>query len=486
MNWRSTRSLVGLSLVAMFGVGDSPPSLGVTFPSTRVLHAASGAKVPPRVQATKNRSSPPPGADVMRFENIEGLILVSATLSGVRDTSGLLVLDTGSGYLALDHLVADRLGLLEDVFVEGSVDFADRALARLKLGATEIDQVSPVLVLDASVVRRVTDRDVLGLLGERAMRGRSVFIDYRAERVTFIPPAPGDPREPAENAIGARPSGDTASSSAKAEREPDSIADVEPAILARSRASFGALLTSRASPIAFRLVGDGKMMVNARIRDPKTPESIESVRLILDTGATKCVLFAEAWEARAAWKAWPSLTGLSAPTLLGNSEARIVRVPEIDLGSSGVIRRQVDAVVIRSPLSEALTRVVGSRVDGLLGHSFLRRYRVGIDYPRRIVWLDPVPEPWDDRPYEYSHIGLQIERNGAAAEVVAVAENSPAARAGIAVGDTVVAIDGANGRDTDLAALAKRLEGPPGSRVRVAVGNSGAIRRYVLVRRRLL
>src|SRR5215470_2045191 len=55
----------------------------------------------------------PAGTEVIRFENIEGIILLQGTLRGVvpPDTSGPLALDTGAGYLALDAALARRLGL---------------------------------------------------------------------------------------------------------------------------------------------------------------------------------------------------------------------------------------------------------------------------------------------------------------------------------------------------------------------------------------
>jgi C-terminal processing protease CtpA/Prc len=130
--------------------------------------------------------------------------------------------------------------------------------------------------------------------------------------------------------------------------------------------------------------------------------------------------------------------------------------------------------------------LVGTPVDGLLGYSFLRRYRVGIDYPRRVLWLDPLPEPWDDRPYEYSQVGLQLERRGAAIQVVGVANGSPAALAEIMIGDTLVAIDGTSAKQADLAMLTRRLEGPPGTGVSLLMRHGGEVRSYSLVRRRLL
>lgn len=448
-----------------------------------------------------------PGAEVITFENIEGLILVPASLIGVRDTSGLLVLDTGAGYLALDHPVAERLGLLDDRFVPGSVDFADKNLSRLRLGSLEIDQVAPVLVLDASVVRRVTDRPALGLLGESVLRGRVVFIDYRAERITFLP-AGVENEQPRDRA---RPSHDD-----------------DHAVFERSRRSFKGLLTDRARPLRFRLAGDGKMIVRGRFSMSGSPPWSDTLNLILDTGATKCVFFESRLERRVPqWARWPNLAGLSAPTLLGNSAARLVRMPTLELigdaedqegsdravddravernpkGSNtttshdrrndprsahtgNIARADVDAAVIESPLSDALERVAGMPIDGLIGYSYLRRYRIGIDDARHVAWFDPLPEPWDDRPFEYSHVGIQIERNGSAAEIVAIAGGSPASRAAISVGDTLVAVDGAPAAEVDLETLARKLEGPPGTAVDVTLRQGGRETSRRLVRRRLL
>lgn len=412
-------------------------------------------------EARAHGGQAPPGSETLKFENLEGIILVQARLSGVpRDTSGLLALDTGAGFLALDIVVAERLGLVEDVFVPGSAEFADRGLARLELGGIQVDQVSPVLVLDASVVRNVTDRPVLGLLGERALAGRALFIDYQAQLLTLVP----TPRSAADEKRGSQ--------------NPSSSS---------SRAVFGGLLGRAARPVPFRLAGDGKILVRALVSDPRSPRASDTLTLIVDTGATKCVFFKEAVRVPS-WKKWPAVGGLAAPTLFGVSEARIMKVPVIDLPSpSGAVRRQgVDVAVIESPLSGALSRAIGEPVDGLLGYSFLRRYRVGIDYLHGLLWLDPVPGRWDDRPYEYSHVGIQIERHGDAAEVVGVVGGSPAARAGIAIGDTLIAVNGKQAAEHDLLSLTRELEGPPGTSLEVTVRRGSHQRRLILVRRRLL
>src|SRR6185369_548755 len=66
-----------------------------------------------------------------------------------------------------------------------TIDIAQRPLGRLSLGSLNVDQVAPVLVFNAGLLSRVTDRDVLGLIGYRVM-----WIDYRAGRLALIPAGP--------------------------------------------------------------------------------------------------------------------------------------------------------------------------------------------------------------------------------------------------------------------------------------------------------
>ena len=55
----------------------------------------------------------PSGSTEIPIENIEGVVLVRATLTGPsgRDTTGALVVDTGAGFLGVDDELAHILGL---------------------------------------------------------------------------------------------------------------------------------------------------------------------------------------------------------------------------------------------------------------------------------------------------------------------------------------------------------------------------------------
>ena len=419
----------------------------------------------------------PDGSVVLPFENLEGIILVSASLHGEggRDTTGLFALDSGTGFLVLDHELAFRLGLTDTLANRGSIDFANRPLSRFELGSLQIDQVSPVLMLDVEIVKRVTDRPVLGLLGERLFSSRAVVIDYRGKRVALIP-------------VQRAAAGDTAATSGQTDRRGARSRALPASLVRASRKALGGTLSTRASAVPFRLAGDGKMLIRARVSNPWPPRYAE-LTMILDTGATKCAFFEEALSERVPRSdRWPALRGLSVPNLLGSAGARLARIPAVELATTTgpITLRGVDAAVMRSELSGVLSRAVGETVHGLLGYSFLRHFRVAIDYPHRILWLDPVASLRDERPYEYSHVGIQLERRGMAARVMAVAEGSPAAVAGIEAGDELTAIDGVPVERLDIISLARTLEGRPGSRVRLTLRRGAAEKTYSLTRRRLL
>jgi predicted aspartyl protease len=399
----------------------------------------------------------PDGTVVLPFEDLEGLPLLHATIRGANgwDSSGVLVLDTGAGYLALDREVAIRAGLIGSDADDStattipSIGLADQPLSRLELGRLQLDQVSPVLTIDAEIIRAVTDRDVIGLLGRSPIADRAVGIDYVRDEVALIPGFE------AESGSGGH--------------------------VAESRRSLGPALGASAVPFVFREVGDGKILLHVDVGADLT--------LVLDTGATKCALFSGALARKLPESAhWRSVRGLAAPTLIGVSSARIVMVPELTLvaDSSRLVVRDLDAAVMDSELESQLSEVAGERVDGLLGASFLHRFNVLIDYPHSVLWLAPIRGWKNPRPYEYSHIGVQLERHDNAMRVVGVAESSPAADAGIARGDEVVSVDGVRADSLDVSEITRRLEGAAGTRVVIVMRHEQSVRTLNLKRRSLL
>jgi predicted aspartyl protease len=430
------------------------------------------AATEPRASSTSVRDSAAPASGVYEIpiEVLEGLVLARATLRGASglDTTGWLLLDTGAGYLALDHAVARFVGIVDSTATYNQLEMADRHLSRLELGDLQMDQVGPALVFDAEIIRSVTDRSVLGLLGERTLTGFAARIDYAGQKLTLLPvPAP----ERAANQSRA----DALGSAAERVR--------------RSRVSLASALRSTAIAVPYQRTDEGKMIVDGWVSDPKPPRRSTKLRWVIDTGASKAALFSGRVREMAPHAGeWPALRGLTSPTLIGTAEASVARVPRLEIEGDGAIAQasDIDVAIIDGRLGDALAQEVGAPVDGLLGYSFLRRFLVTLDLVNQVLWLEPVPHPFDDRPHEYSHIGAQIERRDDAIEVTGVAARSPADRAGVQRGDRITAIDGEPVAGADLNAVARKLEGPPGSRVRVTFRRDGMDRTLELVRRRLL
>lgn len=432
--------------------------------------------------AADSNAALPAGSHSVRFENVDGAVIVSGMLRGAndRDTTGLLIVDTGAGFLALAPALIQRLGLSDTMPSE--LTFAARALRTLSIGGLEQQTVAPILCVDTKVIEQATDRAVLGLLGQGPLDHMAISFDYVANRIALIPMQ--------GNAIeSSRPRGMSAA---------DLAASSASTNMARSTSgdALGKLITARTIAIPFELAGDGKIVVHARATGTGAQAgsaaqagSTEELSLILDSGATKTVFFTDVLGDRApAMKDWKRLKGLSAPTLYGTEEALMTRVPRIELrGENGSASAEgVDVALLSGELGAALAQATFRRIDGLLGYSFLRRFRVTIDYPHRMLWLEPVNVPADQRPYEYSHVGIQIERRDGALSVVAVAEDSPAARAGIEPGDELVAIDRTRASSLDVIGAARLLEGPPGSKTTLVMRRAGIEKSYPLTRQRLL
>ena len=156
----------------------------------------------------------------------------------------------------------------------------------------------------------------------------------------------------------------------------------------------------------------------------------QSFDCVLDTGAPRALsLFANAARRSGLWDdsrpyapARPSGLGGQGPI------ARIVRAPSLGLGGVSIDR----PLVMLHPAGANLS-VVG---DGIAGLALIRRLNLSIDARARALWVQPSRQPAVTERYGLS--GLWLDRAGDVAEVTAVGTGSPAAEAGMLVGDRVV------------------------------------------------
>jgi predicted aspartyl protease len=422
------------------------------------LEAAPISKAAPSLQEIQW----PPGTVQLAFEDLDGAVLLRGTVTGLdgRDTTGDFVLDTGAGFIGLDEPLAVTLGIAAR-HSNGEIEFTPHPLPRFRLGDLDIQQAQ-ALIFDAEVIRNVTDRPVLGLLGQQPMNDRALLVDYQAKRIVLVPAMSADPAAPP---------------------------------LDESRRIVSALVSSSAVALPFRVAAGGKVLVRVRVVPRQgTPSAWRT--FVFDTGATKCALFVNGEDAEKGAARWrPALHALETPTLLGRSSASLIRAARLEVRGVAdgedrqerqVVAPNVDVLLVDSPLGPELSSAAGETVSGLLGYSFLRRFRVVCDYPHRVLWLDPVEGFRDDRPYEHSHAGIQLERQGGIVRVMSVARPSPAERAGIKPGDEVVAIGRTRAAQVTLTELGRLMEGEPGTALSLTIRRDRHEISYRLRRQRLL
>ena len=231
------------------------------------------------------------------------------------------------------------------------------------------------------------------------------------------------------------------------------------------------------------------MLVQAPLSRPATAAATATwLNLIVDTGATKCVLFEDAL-AHAARTPTPGrrCAGCTAPTLIGTADARIARVPALEL-------RSPRAATSR-PLQLSGSRRRGdpqrARAGARLGDA--ARPSTGCSATRsssatassstirdRVLWLDPIPGlpgrpalrvlPRRDPARARGTAQVRRDRRRARVAGGAGAASSAATRSS--------RIDGAPARAAAIwSTLARRLEGAAGQHASRLVVRQGAVER---------
>jgi len=199
-------------------------------------------------------------------------------------------------------------------------------------------------------------------------------------------------------------------------------------------------------------------------------EQAREVELVLDTGARNAI----------------AITPEAVPNLAFPSDT--VR-DELGRGASGVIDGLVGRIreirlgeqTIRDVVStfpdpgEGVTP--GAQVS--IGTELLRRFRVVFDYPHDRVILEPRPAL--GQPFVWNPSGLHFRQRGDSLVVGRVRADSPAALAGIEVGDVLLAIDSEAAGELGLAGAEERLAGAPGRRLMLVTRRQGVTIERVVV-----
>ncbi len=121
--------------------------------------------------------------------------------------------------------------------------------------------------------------------------------------------------------------------------------------------------------------------------------------------------------------------------------------------------------------------------DGTVGFGFLHNFNLIVDYDRRRVWLENYTGKTADDEVGDPGISAYGDRRGGDVKVMKVTPNSPAEKAGVKKGDTILSIDGEDvDRHYSYWKLRKMLEGPVGSKVKLALSSEGELKRLEIER----
>lgn len=143
----------------------------------------------------------------------------------------------------------------------------------------------------------------------------------------------------------------------------------------------------------------------------------------------------------------PSLAATLGHGLSGPIDGRVARIDRLSLGGY-----ELREVVTSFPVAEHQNPRGMDSLDGNLGNGALSRFTTIFDYEGGRMLL--VPGERGDEPFEFDMSGLQIAHGGSELRIERVRADSPAAKAGLRVGDVVTHVDG---RRTSRVSLKQRL-----------------------------
>ena len=194
-----------------------------------------------------------------------------------------------------------------------------------------------------------------------------------------------------------------------------------------------------------------------------------SVHLLLDTGTNLSDISSAAWNrVTAVWKPRSVIRGVRSSG--GPDEASLVMVPSLKLADA-----QIHDVALRvqPPMTSGL--YADQAFDGLLGTDVLASYSVILDLAHSRMWLSPRKKGPRNN-FLLSTVGIQFVKDADGAfKIMAVWRPSPAAIAGLQIGDRILAVNGLDGRHMTLAELSERIHQRPGTKVRFLVDSHGTL-----------
>ena len=191
------------------------------------------------------------------------------------------------------------------------------------------------------------------------------------------------------------------------------------------------------------------------------------VRLLLDSGANSSSISSQAWSnVTRYWQ--PEFTVDGIRSTGGTGSTKFVLIPSIGLGSASA-----DNIPLRIQPETMDGLFADASFDGLLGTDVLRQFIVTLDLAHERMYLasNPHSDADGDR---FSTIGIQFARNPEGTlTIMAVWNPSPAAKAGLKIGDKILAVNQLDTRPMNLDDFSGEIHGRPGKKVFLVIDSEG-------------
>lgn len=127
-----------------------------------------------------------------------------------------------------------------------------------------------------------------------------------------------------------------------------------------------------------------------------------------------------------------------------------------------------------------------AEADGTIGFEFLSNFNVTIDYERRRVWLENFTGKVGNEPVGDLGISAAFDSSANRVRVFRVSPDSPAARAGVKIGDAILSVDGNTELNIGWRRLQTLFEGPKGSKAKLVLSRAGNLLRLEIEREYLV
>ena len=197
-------------------------------------------------------------------------------------------------------------------------------------------------------------------------------------------------------------------------------------------------------------------------------------KLMIDTGASHALLLEEDEEKNISMPE-RSIEANIGRGLGGPIKGRLARIDHIKIGEF-----ELKGVISSFPEPGQYLDTVFFNRHGTLGGDLLSRFRVVFDYPSENIYLKKASGFHNKFEHDMSGIELMAEGNNLETfRIMNVREESPAYKAGVRSGDTLLYLNGIRSENLQLNQIYRLFHSKPGRKIRMVISREGVQRKIV-------